>query len=246
MQKFQLFPRLKSSLFLGELITRGRRQNEFVIRLVNPLQQQAIRPLTEHNNVFSLAATLGKAIRASIAHLHKDLYDSTVTSRLLKVLMNTIKVNKLAGVGLNNGDLSGILRFSFNSKAELANVMASRPDVYVNRDVSTVRITVPPFTPGCNIYGPPRATHYSFLSAAVEFDFESNRFQTSIAGSDSRRLDKQETEPITMGHSVSPNSRVPILVMFMIRFSMEKNGLLYPCSANQQPIRVIEVNNIPV
>ena len=188
-----------------------------------------------------MAASLGKEIRNSLAPLLENAKDITQSNRLMKILMKIVTSTKAAGGDLSHMDLSSLKGFKFNQKSCIESAFRWYIHREMDRDTGQVKITIPGFDPTLVFSCDRDMTHYQFMTACIEVAPGSQKFNQSIVMSSELLLDKKMNIPLTLVHSVTPGSELPVLLVVGIKFYSKHNEILYPCYQGKIPVNVMEV-----
>jgi len=200
----------------------------------------------ENMEEFGRAGTSGKLIRQAINPLLKDAKDSRAVSRLLKVLSQVIKSDKVNRRGertVADGDMSLLKGFEFNANAVLTTTLYVAPATVIDRTTGTLTINIPAFAPSSAIVAPQGATHFRFVSAGAAFDFDAHTLTATINKSSAFPWDETPVDAITLVNTVTAGSTLPLFLFLGIQFFQETNGVQYPLlTGSSTALSLIEVN----
>ena len=175
----------------------------------------------ENMSDFGRAAKAGKLLRNSISSLVNYAKDRSLSQRMGKTLMAVIKSDQLSPAGQGNvvdGNTNLLKDFQFNASASLESVFPTVFQRNINRVTGVLTIDIPVFKPSPDLKAPNGATHYQFVSAGTEVDFESGAFKTDIQKSGQLPYNTAATAALTLTHALTPNSTHPLFLVFGIRF----------------------------
>ena len=202
------------------------------------------RKATSVNNFFSDAAYLGKQIRASVAPLLENVTDPSRSNRMMKILMKGYDRKSSLHKNLTNTDLSRLKGFQFNARSSLQKVLPGPIHLDINQDVGKVLIAVPSLKPLLSISRERGSKYYQYFSACVEVNLEEKKLVPTLVNSDPEILTDKISETITMSHDIPPGCKMPVLIIFGIKFYAEHCGVLYPCNNCKNILQIIEVHNV--
>ena len=170
---------------------------------------------------FTRAAHGGALIRDSISSLVKDVKDKNLSSRMFARLMAVIKSDVMSprgGGNLVDGNLALLNDFSFNLDGQLTKVLTPLVVHTIDRVTGQMTVTVPVFVPTVELTAPTGATHFQFVSAGIEPDFELGTFKADIQKGLQVLIQPTATTAVTLTHALTPNSTHPLILIFGIRF----------------------------
>ena len=196
----------------------------------------------ENASDFKTAARGGKLIRNSISSLVKDAKDSTLTSRMLKTLMAIIKSDTVSTAGHGNlvdGDLTLLTDFPFNVNAKLERMFGALITHNINKVTGQLTINIPVFTPSLELTAPSGTAKYQFVSAGLEMDFAAGTSKPDIQKSVQFAYNQVPTTALTLTHTVTPNSTLPLLLVFGIKFLKLANSSVVPLLGSDSSLLVI-------
>lgn len=196
----------------------------------------------ENASDFKTAASGGKLIRNSISSLVKDAKDSTLTSRMLKQLMAVVKSDIVSTAGNGNlvdGDLTMLTDFPFNVNTKLEGIFGGLITHNINRVTGQLTINIPVFTPSLDLTAPSGTSKYQFVSAGVEIDFAAGTSKPDIQKSAQFVYNELPTTALTLTHTVTPNSTLPLLLVFGIKFLKLSNSSVVPLLGSDSSLLVI-------
>ena len=223
MIKVRVYPRMKGTMKLADIL---RKQYAVISNEPGtekaPVVKKPMSPKAQANaNRFSLAAKAAKLIKSSLTELDPVLIDSNGNRRLFKRLMAIIKTGTPAvnnNGGLNENDFHLLKDFRFEEKAQLAFIFPTPLNPVIKRKELMMGFDIPGILPMYDIAAPNGCTHYQFVSAAVEIDFELQQFNTRVWKSDYLPYDCVPTHPIHVIHPVTKDFRQPLFLVFGVWF----------------------------
>jgi hypothetical protein len=157
--------------------------------------------------------------------------DSRVTSRLaqrIKQAMNTDTTSARGERSVVKGELALLQGFDFNIKSPLSSCFFASYSTAVDRAAGTLTVTIPSFVPINKIVSPPSATHCRIICGGAAIDFDNATIDSDDKEQFSElKLDGTATQAITLQHTVTANTTMPIFLVLGIEFFQELNGTLY-------------------
>ena len=202
----------------------------------------------ENASNFKTAARGGKLIRASISSLLKDAKDSTLTPRMLKQLMAIIKSDTVSTAGHGNlvdGDLNLLTGFPLNAHSHLGTIFSEVMTHTINRVTGQLTINIPVFTPSLHLTAPSGTAKYQFVSAGIEIDFAAGTTKPDIQKSAQFVYNEVPTTALVLTHTLTPNSTLPILLVFGIKFLKQSNSSIVPLlGAESSPLVMLAVSKV--
>lgn len=185
----------------------------------------------ENQQEFGRAGIAGKILRTSLREVILRSKDSGMTSRLTRLLMKVIQTDTMSERGqrtVQNGDISLLQNFEFNSNARLDNTIQMELITSIDRVTGVVEVSIPEFVPAEIVVFPAGATHGTIAAGACEIDFENQTFNYKVERSDSFSLDYSPQPAIQLSLALNPNTDKLIFVAVGIEFFQEVNGVNYP------------------
>lgn len=199
----------------------------------------------ENGQEFGRAGKSGKVLR----HAFKEIFGKgagRMTARMQKTMMQCLKGDTTSDRGMrkvSSGALGFLQDFNFHPTAVLSNVLAVTPTTTVNRTTGSVAVAVPIFVPTSALSFPAGATHYRFVAAASEVDFDAETYHTVSANSTYGTIDSNASSAVTLNLSLTANSTLPIFVVLGIHFYQEVNGTQYALnSGTTDAVTIIKVD----
>jgi hypothetical protein len=227
--------RIKGSM--GEL-TYYKDQDGFKVKEKSEIEKSRIQndpnfELTRQNGAeFGQAAKSGKLIRMAFRTLLLNTADSRVTSRmtqLAKTVLNTDTTSARGARIVTKGNLELLEGFEFNIKSPLSTCFVAVYSIAADRAAGTLTVSIPSFVPVNKIVSPTGATHCRIVAGGAAIDF----VNSTIDSDDKEvyaeiKLDATATQAITLQHTVTANTTLPLFVALGIEFFQELNGTLNP------------------
>ncbi len=191
----------------------------------------AFQRTRENGAEFGHAGAAGKILRLSLQELLKNVSDTKMVSRLTSAMLRVLQSDSVNARGkrlVTGGDLNLLEGFDFNINGKLSTTLAVNYDATINRSSGELRIDIPSFVPGKLLTVPFGATHYRITSAAAAVDFEQKKHEGSVQRSDVLPWNDQATAAITLSHSLTAGSTLPLFLAMGAEFYQEMNGSQYP------------------
>src|SRR5699024_10615046 len=185
----------------------------------------------ENAEEFGRAGKSSKALCTAIRPVLNKTQDSRMISRLVRSMMRVIKSDTSSDRGKRNvsdGDLKLLEGFDFNGNARLSATVYAPFSTSIDRDSGVMEISIPEFNPDSQIVIPGGTTHFRFISAGVEVNFENGNFVLTQSSSSEIAYDNSETSPIELSNNIGVvESEKPLFLVFGIEFLQEVNGSFY-------------------
>jgi hypothetical protein len=228
--------------------TGYRSQDKVVVAPGRFKNDPAFARARENASEFAKIGSAGKLIRNSVNSLLQDIKDNTRSRRMFSMLREVIKSDHVSDRGMRNfidGDLTLLKGFPLNGNAKLTDVFAVEVSTEIDRVTGHLTITIPSYLPFKTVIAPPTTTHYQFVSAGAEIDFALTTFKTDIKQSAELPIDKTATAALTITHTVTANSTLPLFLVMGIKFYQQVNGIMYPIVAgNINPLMILDVKKV--
>ncbi len=152
-------------------------------------------------------------------------------SRLVKSMMQVIKADQVSNRGLRNvldGELVLLQGFDFNGNARLSATVYAPYTSVIDRATGVLEINVTSFVPDSQIVAPGGTTHFRFISAGVEVDFENETFNLVQSSSAEISFDNSVREPVVLSNDIGvEESTKPLFLVFGTEFLQQVNGTFY-------------------
>ena len=202
----------------------------------------------ENASEFGGAGTSGKVIREAINSLLPGIADPRMVSRLLQRVSKVIKSDTVSPRGKGNvvdGNTLLLKDFEFNVNTKLKSVFRPKFTTDINRVTGQLTLNVPVHTPNLDLAVPKDCTHYQFISAGVEINFEHQSSKEDIHVSAYLPVGLTATTALAIVHTVTPNSTEPLFLVFGVRFFLQDRGIMYPLlDASSNGLKIADVSKV--
>ncbi len=191
----------------------------------------AFQRTRENGAEFGAAGTAGKVLRRSISTLLKKASDGRVTSRLAKEMLNVLREDTVHPRGqrtVTAGTVELLHGFDFNVNAKFGAAFTAPFSVSLNRVTGEAQAALPVFIPATDIKAPGGTTHFRFLSAAMEVDFDNEAFLADIGDHPIMPWDETSSPAMNIEHLLTENSTLSLFFVLGVEFFQEVNGEMYP------------------
>ena len=182
--------------------------------------------ITQRNTAeFGLAGRAAKTVRKAIGAilLGKDhRLISRLASKMLKIAKKDL-VSKHGERNVSMGPLEELNGFEFNAPYPLSNTLIPRFDTVIDRPSGKMNIKIPNFIPETGINGPDGATHFRFVSAGAELDFNKDSYTSQTFESVLFPVN-QPFDAISIDHQLPANSTLPLMLFLGVQFIQDING----------------------
>jgi len=206
----------------------------------------AFQRTRENGAEFGRAGKGSKVLRNAIRVLLQNAKDKRVVSRLTTDLLKVVKTDSVNDRGLRsieNGNLSLIKGFEFNTNGKLGATLFTPTVNAFDRVTGEATVSIAPFAPTVRIAAPAGTTHFKVVMGAAELDFRS---ETSTFESDETAVlpyDSADTAAIDLTATITANSALPVFQVLGIEFYQEVNGAMYPLkNGAYNALSVVDVN----
>lgn len=180
---------------------------------------------------FGRAGKASKVLCTAIRPVLNKTQDSRMISRLVKLMMKVIKADGISDRGLRNvldGELILLQGFDLNGNARLSATVYAPVSFSIDRAFGIMEVNVPSFNPNSQIVAPGGTTHFRFISAGVEVDFENETFVLAQASTAELKYDNSNTALTILSNELDiSDSTKPLFLVFGIEFLQEVNGSFY-------------------
>jgi hypothetical protein len=194
---------------------------------------------------FTRAIKGGKLIRSAMRPLIIHAKDRKSSNRLSAELKKIVLTDTVSERGKRNLDLANtdlLKHFEFNGQALLDEKFYAPIQPSIDRATGSLTIDIPSFIPKDMIVAPEGTTHFEFISAGLEANFEGEMTVFDMQKSALLPWDNNATAVINLTHNVSANSKFTLMLSFGIRFYQQVNGYTYPMKdASSNPLKVVDV-----
>ena len=225
-----------------------RAQDKLVISPDRFKKDPKFARVRENASEFARAASGGKLIRKSISSLLSTAKSTNLCTKLFSKLMAVIKsdiTNPRGDGNLVDGNISLLKGFSFSDGATLVKVLEQVVTSNIDRLPGLMTINIPVFVPATDLTAPSGTTHFQFVSAASELDFELDTHKTNLQKHAVALYDSNATSAFTITHTVTANSTKPLLLVIGIKFFQAHGSQMIPLlTARTNLLEVIAVNKL--
>ena len=185
----------------------------------------------ENAEEFGRAGKASKSLCTAIRPVLNKTQDSRMISRLVKLMMKVIKADQVSDRGKRNvldGELILLQGFDFNGNARLSATVYAPYSFEIDRLGGVMDINVSSFNPNSQIVAPGGTTHFRFISAGVEVDFENETFVLAQSSTAELPYDNVNTALTMLSNDLGvPGSTKPLFLVFGIEFLQQVNGSFY-------------------
>ena len=200
----------------------------------------------ENMQEFKNAGVAGKTVRNAFNAIIKNAKDGRLTSRLTKVMHAILKEDTTSARGERNvfkGNQLVLKGFDFNAGAIWLKTVLIPVIITIDRISGESKFTLEPYKPLDVIIAPQGATHYRFVAASTEIDFEKNEYITKTSYTDYYPYDEVEVNDVELLNNLTPNSELTIALAIGIEFYQEVNTVLYSLkNGSFNAAHLIEIN----
>ena len=225
-----------------------RAQDKLVISPERFKSDPKFARVRENASEFSRAAQGAKLLRSSISGLVKDVKDKNLSSRMFQKMMAVIKTDLASprgGGNLIDGDLTILRNFRFNPSADLNKVFYPLVVPHIDRLNGQMTVIVPSFVPTLDLKLPGGATHFQFVSAGIEIDFEQGTFKTDIQKGVEELYQGQATSALTLTLTCTPTTTHPLFLVFGIKYFDSSGSVMSPMlSASTNVLEIVAVSKL--
>jgi hypothetical protein len=226
--------------FLGTVgnLTYARGENgEVIVKLRTSLDKQRIMNdpafvrVRETMAEFKRAAKASKFILETFREVVLNKPDRKIFSRLLKELMAVTVSDQSHDAGSRTpeaGDLTLLAGFDFNRNATIGTSFWGDYTPTINRVTGECEVAIAPYIPNNMVQMPQEATHYRFAVGGIELDLAGQTYVRELGQSAYFGRSNTATAPLTVSATVTPNSTLPLFLVFCIEYFVEKNGTKLP------------------
>ncbi|MBN2806607.1 MAG: hypothetical protein JXR22_08095, partial [Prolixibacteraceae bacterium] len=194
----------------------------------------AFQRTRENGSEFGRAGSAGRTLRNAFRPLLVKTSDSRLTARLTQLMVKVIKADESNARGERNvldGELELLNGFEFNKSASLHATLYAPYSASIDRTTGIAEVEVPAFVPKDNVIAPQGATHFKFVSAAAEIDFENGTFLMASTASAEIAIGTSAVAPSTLSNPLTAASTKPMFLVFGLEFYQLVNGEFYPLNS---------------
>lgn len=191
----------------------------------------AFQRTRENGQEFGRAGKAGKVLRGALRPILQGVKDPGMASRLMRTMMRVVKADQVSTRGQRNvldGELLLLQGFEFNLGAALGTAVFVPFSSTIDRVAGTLEVAVPAFVPGSDLASPQGATHFRFIAAGAEVDFELETYTVDVSRGSDILLGQQSEAGLTLTCTVPANSTGPLFLAFGVEFFQMVNGQQYP------------------
>ncbi|MDX2189310.1 MAG: hypothetical protein SFY32_05565 [Bacteroidota bacterium] len=202
----------------------------------------------ENGEEFGRAALAGKVLRTTFRNLLLNSSDVNMVGRLTAEMVKVLKADATSVRGKRNvldGELELLTGFDFNNSGKLRGVLYQPYTTAIDRITGNVSITMTPYIPINAIAAPSGTSHFKFVAAAAEIDFESGAYVIDADESAIIALDPTLQPALNIALTLTPNSTKPLFLVFGIVFYQDVNGVKYPLKNGQyNPLNLVQIDGV--
>jgi hypothetical protein len=191
----------------------------------------AFQRTRENGSEFGRAGIAGRIVRTAFRPLLLNIADSNVTSRLTRKMIEVIQSDPASIRGernVLNGTLTLLSGFEFNINAPLGATVYAAYSTLFEATTGNAVVQIPAFIPQNSIASPQGATHFKFVSAAAEINFEDESYKMTTSRSPEIVIGAQTENAITLTNVLTVGSTLPTFLIFGLEFYQLVNGNFYP------------------
>lgn len=185
----------------------------------------------ENAEEFGRAGKSSKTLCTAIRPVLNKTHDSRMISRLVRSMMKVIKSDMTSDRGKRNvldGNLKLLEGFDFNGNARLPATIYAPFTPSIDRDLGLLEVDIPTFIPDSQIVIPGGTTHFRFVSAGVEVDFEDESFVVAQSSSPEIAYNNSAISAVQLSNDIGvTESEKPLFLVFGVEFLQEVNGSFY-------------------
>lgn len=189
------------------------------------LSDPAFRKTRENASDFGTASRASGLFRNAFGVLLRKMPGRLLHSVLIREFMKVIKSDREHPRGsrkITDGDLRVLLQFELNKHAE-AKVYVPYT-IHISREKGEAEIVFADFIPQNHIRSVPGSTHFRFISAAAEIDFENNTYHLDTCESRMISIGKQTEASVHLKHVLPSGSRHPLFLVLGAEFHYSADG----------------------
>lgn len=204
----------------------------------------------ENCQEFGRAGNAGKLLRTAFRNMLNNIADKGATPRLTREFIKVVKADAISDRGLRNvidGEIGFIENFEFNSGSLMDTSLYAPLTVNIDRVAGTGTVDLPSFNPMEDVQAPEGATHFIITCGISAIDFAGAKFESAMVSSEVLVLNSNNTAPLNLMASISPNSTFPIFLALSIEFVQVVNGKPYKLSnGTYNSMKVVAVSARPL
>ena len=208
----------------------------------------AFQRTRENGSEFGRAGKAGKILRTSLRALLVNTADGRMVSRLTQKMVEVIQADVTSVRGFRNvidGEAELLSGFEFNIRGKLSTSLFAPFVGAIDRVTGEITVDIDPFVPVNMIAAPSGTTHFKFLSAGAEIDFETETFVEAHSETAILPWDAVATVAINQVNAVTPASTKPLFLALGVEFYQEVNGQMYPLkNGAYNPLALVQVSGL--
>ena len=208
----------------------------------------AFQRTRENGSEFGRAGKAGKILRTALRALLLNSSDSRMVSRLTQAMVKVIQADVTSVRGLRNvidGEAELLTGFEFNITGKLGTSLFAPFVSTIDRPPGEITVDIASFVPSNMIAAPSGTTHFKFISAGAEVDFEAETFVVQNLESAILPWDTTPTALISHSHAVTPASTKPLFLALGVEFYQQVNGTMYPLkNGSYNPLSLVKVSGL--
>jgi len=195
---------------------------------------------------FERAAKAGKLFTDAFRVLATKAKDDAFTARINKEMMKVLQTDGENDRGLRTvvkGDIALLKGIEFNKNAKLNTLFFAPYTASVDRATGILKVDISAYVPKDYVVAPPKATHFSLISAAAEVNFATG-IQSSVHSSTPELVYGAQTEAaVSLSNTLTANSTNWLFLALGIRFYQQVNGKYYVLNSGKfNAVSVIELS----
>lgn len=200
----------------------------------------------ENGQEFGNAGSSGKSLRDAVRNLMMNASDGRVTSRILKVFMDVLKLDtasargaRTVALGLATPEGKTLLNgFNFNANAVMGSILFKSYTL----DAGSGEITMTGLVPLNDIVAPTGATHFSLKCAFAMVNFDTGISAISISPEAIMPIDNVAVDVTLTPDGGAPAGDGNAIYLLMVEFFQEVNTQMYSLkSGAYNALSIIEV-----
>ncbi len=194
------------------------------------MNDPAFKRTRENGMEFGTAGKGGQLIRKAERILIRQASDHRLTPRLVQLLMRVVKTDPLNDRGyrtVQDGDMSLLKDFNFNSKGILNTVFFSGYTPSFDRATGIFDVDIDTFVPNETIDAPKGTTHFQLVAGVCALDFPGRSFEEDNTNSTILPWNQTQQAAITLSTSITAGGTLPVIQVVGVNFFQEVNGEMY-------------------
>ncbi len=196
---------------------------------------------------FGRAGKANRLFRDAFTSLLKNGSDGSLSRRLTALKLKIVQADPVRPFGerivlVNN--LTPLDGFDCNADALLSANFSASFDAAIDRAGGKLSVTIPSFVPKAGVTWPMAATHYKLVIGSAEMDYANGKVVSGNQQlSDAFPLDNNATVALNLQAAVTPNSTLPLILVFGIQYFIMKNNNLDPVgNGKSNPLKVVKIS----